>query len=127
MRGNPNDTFTPAGPWVRADQDVLHVTIGRNVGSSPLSDDDWALFQSATVDRISALIKPTDVFTFLGSGTWRDDVTGELISEESAHVTFLPGYTAQVPHIESILKDLADDYKQDAIAFSYGPANLARR
>ncbi len=129
MRGNPNDSLTPVGPWVRAESDILHVTIGRNVGTNTRHDDgSWSDFQLAVVGNLSALLKPVSVFgPFLGSGSWTDAETGELVTEESAHFSIIPGYTAKVSDVESILSDLAARFGQDAIAFSFGPARLAHR
>ena len=120
MRANPNETLGPVGPWVRSG-DVLTVSIGRNVGVLPMSDVDWQELRTTVRDHLSALLKPSDVFGwFDGHGVW------DGVPEESAVLTMIVGYTTRHAHVDSTLVALAERFGQDAIAFSYGPGNLAR-
>lgn len=119
MLGNANTNFTPAGPWVRAGNQVT-VTIGRNVNDKPLTQNDWELFQAAVKNRLSALLKPDLVFgPFTGTGEW------EGIEEESSVLILIARYTARAADVNRILEPLAYDYQQDCIAWSYGPNHLA--
>jgi len=120
MRANPNetlprrvDTFVPPGSQVT-------VTIGRNLGSEPMSPHDWADFQSLTTQAARDLLAPTLTFgPFTGSGEW-DDVV-----EESAVFIFVSHYPASVRAVESKLVAVASEFGQDAIAWSFGPNLLA--
>lgn len=121
MRANPNDSLRPSRGFVKGG-DQIFVTIGRNVGTEPMSDHHWQKFQDLLADRLGALLLPTATFgPFYGRGEW-DGVT-----EESAVFSLTVGYTTQVEHVESVLGQLADLFEQDAIAYSTAPTVLVER
>jgi hypothetical protein len=119
MRANPNETLGPVGPWVCSD-DVLTVTIGRGIGILPMDDVLWQEFRNTVREHLANLLRPTDVFGwFDGVGVWEGQ------PEESAVLTMIVGYTTRQAHVDSVLSALAERFSQDAIAYSFGPGNLA--
>lgn len=114
----PSNTVPPGS--------LITITIGRNTPSgAPLSDVSWRRFVRLTYTQVTALLGgESKVFgPFYGSGEW------DGVPEESATVTILVGPDAtggRVSAITGVLADLADDYAQDAVAWSYGPSILAR-
>jgi hypothetical protein len=86
-----------------------------------MSDASWATFVADVADHVGALIIPQATFgPFYGSGEW------EGVTEESAVLSFIVGYTVRIEDLESVLANLCDLYSQDAIAWTSGPGNLAR-
>lgn len=104
---------------------LITVTFGRNVGTTPLTTTAWHLFKSDVRDHVTTLTRARETFgPFTGQGSWTDD--GRVIHEDSVTFTFISGIPVWREHVDSILSELARDYEQDAIAWSYGPAMLAR-
>lgn len=120
MRSNPNDSIAPSlTGFVRSGSSIT-VTIGRNVGTEPMSDERWIRFRADVVDHLSSLVKPSFTFIYDGVGEW------EGVSEDSSAILLgETGYTASVADVGSVLSALARDYGQDAIGWSAGPAKLA--
>ena len=106
-------------------------TIGRNVGATPMSDLDWALFQSNVLDimivagRRHVDTSDPDVWAVeswtSGAGGWHG------VREESVHFQ-LRSAEAIDPYVVWFmidgLADQARQFKQDAIAFSSGESIL---
>jgi hypothetical protein len=119
MQGNPN--ALPADQFrnfVRAGQTVT-ATIGRNVGSTPLSDEGWDDFKRETADHLGALLKPSLTFTYEGSGEW------DGVAEDSAIIVLVATqYTTDLVNVRAVLADLCKRYEQDAIALTYGNGEL---
>ena len=121
------DTHVPVGSLVT-------ITIGRNVpaggsGSQlpgvtvPMSEARWQAFQ----DSVRYLIlegrcDAADVFgPFAGHGVW------DGVREDSVTFTGITARPFSPASLDNALSYLARCYDQDAIAWSYGPARLARR
>ena len=97
------------------------VTIGRNVGATPMSGDEWQAFKRSVLDLLMALAWRTAEGTsegwYLsdseGRGFWdglaEDNYTVTLIHENR----FTP---ANYEEMRNELKILAARYRQDAIA-----------
>lgn len=114
-------TDRPAAPVIPAGSQVT-VTIGRNVGTSPLDTLLWSAFQTDVSNRVGVALGATLVFgPFIGTGEW------EGVTEESAVLVFISGPAIPVRAIDTQLKDIAGWYGQDAIAWTYGPNLLAQR
>lgn len=109
----PVDTHIPAGSLVT-------VTIGRNVGSAPMTGNEWADFKSLVHSYLRSFAG-TVFGPFEGVGEW------DGIVEESAVLTAITNYPANPAAVDAQLRVFCDDFKQDAIAWSYGPARLAER
>jgi hypothetical protein len=113
----------------------LTITIGRGIGDTPMSDDDWTAFQGAietTARRVfgTVLAEKTHLGWFHGTGEWQGVV------EES--VTYLllidiaPSFGDWLrDHCERslapALRIAAGIWSQDAIAYSLGESFLAER
>lgn len=99
------------------------VTIGRNVGTTPMPERDWAAFQRQVEYALSESLGWGEPYPerHTGVGVW-DGVT-----EESFKVTAFTNYPAD-PYSVSLLRDrlavLAGDYNQDAIALTLGESEL---
>lgn len=132
MRSVSNSTTTPdAAPvkWIKSGEQVV-VTLGRNVGTEPVSDSCWNARQEVVWANILELLKPPAdrVFgPFIGEGSWTDETTGEFFVEESAVFIVIAGYTEREDVVVDRFAKLAELYEQDAIAVSHGPNLLARR
>jgi hypothetical protein len=101
----------------------LTITIGRNVGATPMSDDDWSNLKSAIDGIVSRIVRPeSDFGWFTGVGEW------EGVSEESAiRVVLLPYGFPRATDLDSALRIAAGVWSQDAIAWSLGDSFLAER
>lgn len=121
------DTHVPVGS-------LLTVTIGRNVRAGyselaalgqlsgeqvPMRRKTWNEFQNQV--RLEFIGRASDVFgPFHGTGEW-DGVT-----EESAVFTAIVSTPFPPAEFDAAMARLASLYDQDAIAWSYGEARLAR-
>jgi hypothetical protein len=85
------------------------VTIGRNVGTSPMGADDWARFRSAVASVFSVTFG-----TFDGVGRWTDDATGAEVVEDSHAVV---GVVDDVDLARLVLAAAADAFGQDGVGF----------
>lgn len=91
------------------------VSVGRNIGSEPMSDTDWLGFRI----ELEQCLEPFGVlFAGTGQGSWDGSgeqshtvVCGALDIEETAQV-------------QAWLSDLARSYGQEAIAFTVGATRL---
>lgn len=98
------------------------ITIGRNVGDEPMSDDDWTIYRQ----EMRYLV--VDAFGYKIAAEWHDGV-GEWygIQEDSYKVTAL---TEQAPTAEQLnylrgrLSRYAGQFHQDAIALTLGHSEL---
>jgi hypothetical protein len=112
---------TIAPNFVKAGSTIT-VTIGRNIGDSPMSEEEWQDFQASVTSYLSNLVRPERVFTYLGEGEWQGVV------EESACILFIGNaYTTAVENVDRVLSVLAKSFNQDAIGWSAGQSHLARR
>lgn len=89
------------------------VSIGRNVGAEPLSDEGWECFQDATEKAI--LRRRASILTSVaGVSDWQG-------LEEQTVLYLLTISSAEVPTLRIGLAHLAKSYRQDAIGFVGGP------
>lgn len=97
------------------------VTIGRNVGNVPMSDDYWYDFQSMIYGYLRESLRVGDVFKYGGIGEWNG-------SEEESFifVAIENQYPASTKQFGETLSRIAKEFSQDAIAWSFGPNNLAK-
>lgn len=120
MRANPNDQLPRTVTSYVPPKSQVTVTIGRNVGSEPMSEHDWRDFQSMITGTIRDLLAPSVSFgPFYGSGEW------EGVTEESAVFTFVSHYPASVARVTERLGKVAEMFSQDAVAWSFGLDILA--
>jgi len=111
----PTATFVPSGSQ-------LTVTIGRNVGSTPMSDTEWDYFIRTVQGIIVDHFAPSLTFgPFYGTGEWQG------VTEESAVITAVTHYPGSTEQFGTRLADIARTFGQDAIAWSFGPSMLAER
>lgn len=93
------------------------VTIGRNVGSDPLSREDWERFVSSVVrtvrDASSAVY-----FVGYGRGIW------EGATEDAFTIVTDDIRSADRERFRLRLSALAHKYRQDAIAVTSAPTEL---
>lgn len=123
----------------------IQASIGRNVGTAPMSDTAWSNFQNDVRDEILTAvwewlgvdIKPGDFQVHTGMGEW------DGVPEESAHVSVyfdhdghryddsLGTWHDRRPQVRKELDQrlsyLAFQYGQDAIAFVVTGSHLATR
>lgn len=100
---------------------VVQASIGRNIGSEPLSRSDWVHFINDVSDAIREQNEKPE-FHF-GTGVW------EGISEDSAHITV---YRANITDeyryaIRQNLARIAFTYGQEAIALTISESELIPR
>jgi hypothetical protein len=97
---------------------TVMVSIGRNVGANPLSNDDWIAFVNATSDVIRNQNEKPELHW--GTGSW------DGISEESAHITVYRHYVTEGMRYayREGLSRLARHYGQDAIALTISEPEL---
>lgn len=99
------------------------ISIGRNVGDGPMIEEAW-------VDFVEALRHHVDVyaaevyFAGFGAGEWTDE-TGRTILEESFTIVWAGELsTDDAAELELALAGLADEFGQEAIAWTSGTTNL---
>lgn len=101
----------------------IQANIGRNfdlgTGTLEMTDDGWHNFQQDVISllRVNAMNHQTNMTTFeihYGVGTW------EGVTEESAHISALSSDGWDTENIKLGLAWLAEEYKQDSIAFIEG-------
>jgi hypothetical protein len=108
----------------------LSVTIGQNIGNTPMTATNWESFKRAVklaiyrgyidASRLETLFESESEF----AGIW------EGVPEISYRVTVLIDTVATPYDIETVrsyLRYLLDRYKQDAIAISYADSVLIER
>ncbi len=107
------------------------VTIGRNVGDQPMSDIQWDVFQRDVLDAIVTTARrhvDTDNPDIWAVESWTRGVgTWNGMTEESAHFQLRTAdklSTADVAALVFWLKVKAAEFKQDAIALSFGESTL---
>lgn len=88
---------------------IMQASIGRNIGSEPMSARDWTRFLNDVADAIRTHDESPEVQ--FGTGTW------EGVTEESARITVYRDEidTGRVAWIKQRLRVLAGRYGQDAI------------
>lgn len=99
---------------------IIQASIGRNIGSEPMSARDWTRFLNDVADAIRTHDESPEVQ--FGTGTW------EGVTEESARITVYrdeidPG---EVTTIANRLATLAGRYGQDAIGLAVTHPLLVR-
>ena len=100
---------------------VVSVTIGRNVGTTPMSDVRWATFEDEVSEYLSSGMQSDDTLEIhRGRGIW------DGVEEESTKITLLTNSTLPYGTIglREFLSDLARRYDQDAIALTVGESEL---
>lgn len=96
------------------------VTIGRNVGDVPMHDGRWGSFIIDVFAAVKSVCGLAMSFgPFFGEGEW------EGVREESSVRIFVTSLSAPAEELEALLGQLAAEYQQDAIAWSFGPNQLA--
>ncbi len=105
------------------------VTIGRHVGTEPMPEHEWAMFE----DRINETLcyfggeqhreggDPSMIETHRGTGVW------DGVEEESIKMTLLTTTPIRPLNLEVLRKDLgqiAYHHRQDAIALTIGTSEL---
>ena len=99
-------------------------TIGRNVGTEPMTITDWEQFiEDVKADMlmfaVESAIHVESVEIHRGKGTW------EGVEEESAKITLLTPAQSDNPGIlRRYLSENARQYGQDAIALTIGVSEL---
>lgn len=99
------------------------VTIGRNVGDKPMSDEMWTMFQDHAFSLLASYVTHNGdvVESHKGVGVWHGEV------EESCKVTLLAIHSladAQLADLKRGLSYYAAGYHQDAIALTIGQSEL---
>ena len=96
------------------------VTIGRNVGETPMSDSDWEAFISDVTEALAYhMIEGDDILEIhRGQGSW-----GGVV-EDSAKVTLMSEESINVERLKIRLLRLAVANGQDAIALTIGQSEL---
>lgn len=101
------------------------VTIGRNVGSAPLNDLRWSLFQDDVKECVTVIFGPADIESVhIGTGEW------EGVPEESAIVSFIHfefdpvDIVNHLQWLKDALSEVALRFGQDTIALSVGASEL---
>lgn len=91
------------------------VSVGRNIGSEPMSDSDWLGFRI----ELEQCLEPFGIlFAGTGQGSW--DGSGEQSHTVICHALA----EDEVGQVTSWLADLARSYGQEAIAFTVGATRL---
>jgi len=108
-------------PWM--DANFAQISIGRNVGSEPMSDFDWSLFRNS-VRGIADLFKGTSTMIIEVDGKG-----GEWLGIPEETRVFMivnPLIRSQslVDHVRECLRSVADEFEQDAIALVFGTSVL---
>ena len=96
---------------------TITVTIGRNIGSSPMDAKQWWNFQQS-------LLKICEIGNvyFAGSsdsGKWRMKTEDEGTTEDSFNVVFSL-VVGEIPRLKRQLTTLKQTYKQESIALTIG-------
>lgn len=100
------------------------VTIGRNIKGKPMPSNKWLRFIDTVTEDMDCLLIPIygdAIEIHHGTGTWNG------ITEESVKITVLTNYEPtknQLEAVKGFLKLNATEFKQDAIAFTVGNAEL---
>lgn len=98
---------------------ATYVTIGRNIGDVPMSEDDWHAFAYGVESALLASLTGADASTstHYGRGVWQG------IAEDSAIISAIATRGAD-DKLRPALADLARLYGQDAIAVVSAPSAL---
>ena len=103
---------------------TLTITIGRNTSSTktPLPKEDWEQFQQALESALNDAAEGVVVFgRFLGKGEYEHH-DGIVVKEESFLIS--AGIeTLRKETLEEDLKELAEEFDQEAIAVAVAPMN----
>jgi len=90
------------------------INIGRNIGTTPMSEGEWNMFRAGV--RASIRIHTRGEFggmlEFAGVGEW------ETVQEESASIQAFDVKELDAAGLRGTLARLAKDYRQDAIALT---------
>ena len=96
---------------------IAYVTIGRNIGSTPMSNDEWSQFKVSIDVACRATIGIPMVISGPG-GQWHGE------SEESAvFIVFEPNMKWAETLKNHLRKDCVS-FQQDAIALAFGDSEL---
>lgn len=92
------------------------ITIGRNIGTDPMTDVAWSTFQADMQDILAGEAPHWEILsTHTGEGEW------DGIPEDSAIITMVHSKPLSPKNLMSIRGKIAykcREYKQEAIAFS---------
>ena len=111
MRSNPNGRLPVVAPEILPGN-TLTISVGRNVGSTPMSDDDWLTFRSVVSFAIGATVGRHDTI-HSGTGIWNG------VPEDSTIWTL---FTPR-PYLSKLVEELAEvarAFDQDTIAVTIG-------
>ncbi|WP_263729975.1 hypothetical protein [Cellulomonas sp. SG140] len=103
---------------------AVTVTLGRNVGTVPMAAEEWDDFQTDAEAILEGCTVREDVWwceRHYGAGEW------DGIREESVRVTLLGVVEVREAQLRLELAELADQYRQDAVALSWGESVLVAR
>ena len=100
------------------DEKGLTITIGRNIGKTPMSDELWQEFQNRTLRLITGELYSNATY----QGVWINSDNVE-IHEESA-IFYGKTELSELEVLEE-LHFLAELFFQDAIGYQYGEGKLA--
>lgn len=105
----------------------VQINFGRNINNVPMKNGSWMLFQHGITEAlfnasnsVPATIFESTVEVHHGMGRWHDAETGELITEESCHISFFDPAGFDLDMLMTDLADLKQRYSQDAIALIVG-------
>lgn len=105
---------------------TVHITVGRNINTEPMSDEKWAAFietvrKDLTMTMTVMGVKNFSIETHTGIGTYYG------ITEESAKISshFYGEMSANFAEaLATILSTTAMMFEQDSIALAIGPSTL---
>lgn len=89
------------------------ITIGRNVGTAPMSMCDWQLFMGKVVEAIGEA--NGTVVQSAGGEYYQQGIWDGVYEDAAAFVAFVP--VAHVPHLRGMLVSLKHRFNQEAIGF----------
>lgn len=96
---------------------TVTVSIGRNVGASPMADGEWLAFRASVADALGAV--GAEIHTVAdGIGRWVDDSGATIIEDSALWVASVAA--GAVDALADALADLAGSFSQDAIALTVG-------
>jgi hypothetical protein len=103
---------------------TIVISAGRNIGNMPMSNGQWQGMREQLGDALRVV--NAEVFTrdAIGNGEWLDGL-GRTISEES--VTYVASIDdTQLPVMQNLLRGIARQHMQEAIALMVGNSILVK-
>jgi len=103
---------------------TIVISAGRNIGTKPMSNGQWSGMRQQLSDALATVDAEVYTRDAIGHGEWLED-SGRVISEES--VTYVASIDDnKLPAIEHLLKGIAREHLQDAIALMVGNSILVK-